>query len=159
MSRRSPYNGHSLRRQSRLALPPLLLIALAGCGSVSLTVGALGEGEEPAATGSLAQAVEVRQPLPPTLAYSDAALIGRAAMAAVDAAASAERDWVNAETGSSGTLALVAAAPTPADAACRQFGTTVTSLGGVHQYSGTICRRPDGRPVVETIAAGAGDGA
>lgn len=154
MSHRFPYNGHGLGRQSRLALPPLLFLALAGCGSLSISVGSLAGGDEPAATGSFAQSVEVREPLPPTLAYSDAALIGRAALAA-DAAA-AQRDWINAETGSSGTLALAGESPPKADAACRQFGTTVTSMSGVHHYSGTVCRRADGRPVLETIAAGGG---
>jgi surface antigen len=123
---------------------PLLLAAplLAGCSM-------MGSPEAPATTGSVSAPVDVQQPLPSTLAYSDAARIGQAASAALWQATGAPQDeWVNARTGSSGTLILqVEQALARAD--CRPFSTTVTSLGGVHRYSGTLCRGNDARAVLK----------
>jgi hypothetical protein len=121
---------------------PLLVLFLAGC---SMSVPGFGE-DAPATTGSLPMAVEVQQPLPETLAYSDASKIGQAAAAALwQAEGATGSDWVNAATGSSGTLEETAAAPDDSGAeACRGFDTVVTSIGGVHRYSGRICRKADG---------------
>ena len=95
----------------------------------------------------------MERPLPDTLAYSDAARIGQAASAALwQAEGGASGEWVNARTGSSGTLA-----PAPdraADGDCRAFSTTVTSLGGVHQYSGALCREDDAQAVLTIQEAG-----
>jgi hypothetical protein len=96
--------------------------------------------DAPVTTGSIAVPVEVQRPLPSTLAYSDANMIGQAASAALWQAGGADmpNGWVNQRTGSSGTLEP---ATRTADAGeCLPFSTTVTSLGGVHQYAGTVCR-------------------
>ena len=115
---------------------------LAGC---SISMPMLGSEDEPATTGSIAAPVDVQQPLPKTLAYSDATKIGQAAAATLwQAGGSAEADWVNAATGSSGTLANA----TGSSDECRPFSTIVTSFAGVHSYSGNICRAGDGRSVV-----------
>ena len=96
-------------------------------------------GATPATTGSIQPAVEVQRPLPSTLAFSDAAKIGEAANAALMVAyGEATGDWVNAATGSSGTVATVDL-PNPPGKGCRPFSTTVTSIGGVHEYAGAIC--------------------
>jgi surface antigen len=93
----------------------------------------------------------VRQPLPQTLAYSDATKIGQTAAAAllqVDNGQGGE--WVNNATGSSGTV--VESASTEAaelSGACRLFNTIVTSFSGVHRYSGKVCRADNGRSVVQ----------
>ncbi len=92
----------------------------------------------PAATGSIAPAVEVAGPLPETLAFSDAAKIGEAANATLIMAKGKAGDWINAATGSSGTVETVDL-PRPPAAGCRPFSTTVTSIGGVHEYAGAIC--------------------
>lgn len=109
----------------------------------------------PATTGSIAQPVEIQQPLPPTLAFSDAAKIGQAASAALWQATGATQDeWVNARTGSSGTLTREADRQAEGTRDCRPFSTTVTSLGGVHRYSGTACRASDTRTVVQLAENG-----
>ena len=124
--------------------------ALAGSlllGGCSLAVPGWGEEDAPATTGSIAAPVEVQKPVPKTLAYSDAAKIGQAAAAAlwqVEATEGAE--WVNSATGSSGT---VEASPIAGKEPCGDFNTVVTSIGGVHQYSGRVCRADNGRSVVE----------
>lgn len=131
---------------------------LAGC-----TMG--GKQAAPVTTGSVEPAVQVEGPLPQTLAYSDAAMIGAAASsqpsgpgAGTDPAGKFE--WVNAATGSSGTLEDL---PTPAPAAdpsraCKLFNTIVTSFAGVHKYNGRVCRTNDGRRTV-SIDAPAADAA
>lgn len=108
-----------------------------------------GGSDMPATTGSVAEAVEVQRPLPPTLAFSDAAKIGQAASAALwQADGGAAAEWANARTGSSGTLTAGAARSSAQPPDCLPFSTTVTSLGGVHQYSGTICRAGETRTVL-----------
>lgn len=126
-------------RRSLLIASPLLL---AGC-SLSLV-----ESEStPQTTGSIAQPVEVQRPLPQTLAYSDANRIGQAASAILSqSSGETPEDWINVATGSSGTLEVVA---TERGDNCRPFSTIVTSVGGVHSYSGAICPQPNGRNVVQ----------
>lgn len=116
----------------------------------------MGGGKDvPVATGSIAPPVQVEGPLPQTLAYSDAAMIGQAASAS-DTAASAESDfeWINAATGSSGTLQGL---PTPAEdpdpsRACKVFNAMVTSFSGVHSYNGRVCSRSDGKRTISIDA-------
>jgi hypothetical protein len=120
-------------------MSPLLI---AGCSM-------FGGKSEPAVTGSLAAPVQVQQPLPSTLAYSDANKIGQAAAAALwQADAVSSGDWVNNATGSSGTVQERDLGPPQAAGDCRNFSTIVTSIGGVHSYSGDVCRSGGGRPVV-----------
>ena len=124
--------------------------ALAGSlllGGCSLAVPGWGEEDGPATTGSIAAPVEVQKPLPKTLAYSDASKIGQAAAAALWQAEAAEgAEWVNSATGSSGT---VEASSSTGKDPCGDFNTVVTSIGGVHHYSGRVCRTDSGRSVVE----------
>ena len=100
----------------------------------------------------------MQRPLPETLAYSDAAKIGQAASAALWQAEGGPPggwtpgDWVNARTGSSGTLTAERDSVDEGD--CRPFSTIVTSLGGVHQYSGTLCRERDAQAVLTIEEAG-----
>jgi hypothetical protein len=104
---------------------------------------------EPAVTGSVATPVQLQQPLPSTLAYSDANKIGQAAAAALwQADGTATQEWVNAATGSSGTVEEYDLAPPQNAGDCRSFSSIVTSIGGVHSYSGDVCRSDGGRPVV-----------
>jgi hypothetical protein len=113
---------------------------------------------EPATTGSLATPVEVQQPLPPTLAYSDANKIGQAVAAALwQADGGASQEWVNTATGSSGTVEERDLGPPAGAGDCRTFSTIVTSIGGVHSYSGDVCRSDGGRPVVRIDGRSAED--
>ena len=93
--------------------------------------------------------MQVQQPLPPTLAYSDATKIGQAVAAALWQADGANsQEWVNTATGSSGTVEERDLGPPDGAGDCRTFSTIVTSIGGVHSYSGDVCRSGAGRPVV-----------
>ena len=92
----------------------------------------------------------MQQPLPPTLAYSDANKIGEAASAVMaQAEGAAPEDWINASTGSSGTIEAADLAAPAGSGNCRPFSTIVTSIGGVHRYSGAICQGEDGRARVQ----------
>jgi surface antigen len=123
---------------------------LAGC-----TLPMLGAPDAPIVTGSIDEPVEVERPLPRTLAFSDAAKIGQAARAAFWQADGGEpEEWVNIRTGSSGTLKAESRSERSAN--CRPFSTTVTSLAGVHQYSGSLCRADATRTVLK-IAEGSGE--
>jgi len=103
----------------------------------------------PETTASVGPPVAVQQPLPSTLAFSDATRIGEAATAVLaQAKGSSTKEWVNASTGSSGTLETPTADASPS-ANCRQFSTIVTSFGGVHHYSGAICQQHDGAAIVQ----------
>jgi hypothetical protein len=103
-----------------------------------------GDADEPATTGSLPAPVEVAGPLPPTLAYSDASKIGQAAAATLwQTEGGVNGEWVNAATGSSGTVEQ-SGSDSSASAECLPFRTIVTSIGGVHSYSGDICRAGTG---------------
>jgi len=128
-------------------------VLLAAC-----SMSGLGGGDTPQTTGSIAPAFQVQQPLPPTLAYSDATKIGEAASAVMaQAGSAAPEDWVNNSTGSSGTIEAVDLAP-PADSGnCRPFSTIVTSIGGVHRYSGAICKGGNGRAMVQIDEAAKDD--
>jgi hypothetical protein len=118
-----------------------------------MSIPMLGSHDGPAMTGSIGRAVEVEQPLPPSLAYSDAMKIGQAADAAFSSAGSggaqAPGEWVNAATGSSGSVERSGFSA----GECRGFSTVVTSIGGVHRYVGELCRPGPGRPIVRIQGA------
>jgi hypothetical protein len=135
------YTGASVGAASRIAAGVALAALVAGCSMSPFG------GVEPETTGSIPQPVEVAGPLPETLAFSDAAKIGEAANATLMLASGAKSgDWINVATGSSGTVETVDL-PNPPQG-CRPFSTTVTSIGGVHNYSGAICNASSGRPRV-----------
>jgi hypothetical protein len=141
---RTHHYRSSFREARRIVGALALPVLLAGC-SMSL----VDDADIPQTTGSISSPVEVQRPLPPTLAYSDAAKIGQAASAVMaQATGDPIDDWINSTTGSSGTLEP--ATTQVADAGnCRGFSTIVTSIGGVHRYSGAICQRTSGRSVVQ----------
>jgi hypothetical protein len=143
---RTHYTGASLRAASRPAIVLTISALLAGC---SLFGSNLAPDGSPATTGSISPAVEVLRPLPPSLAFSDAATIGEAAKAALwQADGATGGEWLNRVTGSSGTVHESAASVGEDPKHCRPFSTIVTSIGGVHHYSGNVCRADNGRSVV-----------
>ena len=124
---------------------------LPGC---SMSVPMLGN-DEPATTGSIGAPVEIQKPLPQTLAYSDATKIGQTAVAALWQVDNGSGEWVNAATGSSGTVEKNGGgSKAETSGGCRGFATMVTSIGGVHSYSGKICRGENGRSLVEIADPG-----
>jgi len=132
-----------------LLASPLLL---AGC-SMSIMDG----DAAPETTASIGAPVALQQPLPSTLAYSDATRIGETATAVLaQAQGNSTQEWINASTGSSGTLETETANVSPS-ANCRQFSTIVTSIGGVHHYSGAICQQHDGPAIVQLDEGGGGE--
>ena len=136
-----PTIGPPARSAKRLAAALGLPLALAGC-SMSM----FGGGDQPQTTGSIAQAVAVQGPLPKTLAFSDATKIGEAArVAMLQAQGAGSGDWINSATGSSGTIQTVELPAPPDSSQCRPFSTTVTSIGGVHEYAGALCPDLSGR--------------
>jgi hypothetical protein len=130
----------------------VLACLVSGCSIMS------GGDDAPLTTSSVGAPVDVQQPLPQTLAYSDATKIGQAAAAAllqVDNGGGGE--WVNTATGSSGTVEQTAAQDkAQLSGTCRLFNTIVTSFSGVHRYSGKICRADNGRSVVQIDSGAAG---
>lgn len=112
----------------------------------------LGSNDAPTTTGSIAPPLQVQRPLPETLAYSDATKIGEAASAVLaQAEGTVPDEWTNASTGSSGTIERVSAAEAEE---CRPFNTIVTSVSGVHSYSGKLCQGDSGPAVVQLDEAG-----
>lgn len=108
--------------------------------------------DAPTTTGSIVPPLQVQRPLPDTLAYSDAAKIGEAASAVLaQAEGTVADDWTNASTGSSGTIERVGGV---ASEECRPFNTIVTSVNGVHSYSGRLCQSNGGRAVVQLGESG-----
>ncbi len=142
---RISHHGPNAFREARCASAVLVALWLPAC-SMSMP----GSSDGPATTGSIAPRVEVQKPVPESLAYSDANKIGQAAAAALWQANSTGADWINAATGSSGTVESGAAETAEAEASdgCRSFRTFVTSIGGVHSYNGKVCRGGQGPSVV-----------
>ena len=139
----------------RLSLPLslFLVMTVAGCGSISIPLGGSSPQETAALTGPNGEAVKVEQPLPPALAYSDAAVIGQVAgKSAFDEVSDEPVDWVNGATGSSGTWKAGPQIASQDDEKCRAFDATVTSVRGVHRFSGVACRDKTGNLSVRSLS-------
>ncbi len=136
-------------------MPALLL---AGCGAVNIPLPSLTASEEPASQPAAAQVV-VQEPIPETLAYSDATAIGAAAANdLLGAVTAAGVDWENGQTGSTGTVVPLSEASRQDGETCRSFGATVISMLGIHRYFGKACQRDEGVVVQSIEAAGADQG-
>jgi hypothetical protein len=143
------------RLQWRLAAVLAGLLAAGGCG-ISVPLGDL-VAETGEATGSATASLALPYPLPIGLAPSDAAAIGLAVERALSRArqdAEDERRWRNPMTGSSGTLVALGEPEMSGPETCRTFGSTVTSIKGVHRYWSRACQGAGGE--VRIVAIGAG---
>lgn len=130
---------------------------LAGCGSVNIALPSFAAVDKPANEQIAASAVVVQEPIPETLAYSDATAIGSAAAKDMLGAITAEGvDWENGETGSTGTFVALSDTSQEGEDTCRSFGATVISMLGIHRYFGKACQRAEGTVVESIEAAGAG---
>lgn len=104
-------------------------------------------------TGAVGSSVKVEQPLPEALAYSDAAVIGQVAgKEAFKEVTNDEIDWVNGATGSVGTWKAGPQVSSSDAGDCRAFGATVTSVQGIHHYSGVACRDARGNLTVKSLS-------
>ena len=150
--------GHLARAFSPIVA--VLGFALAGCSSISIPLGDNVSKQTPAMTGSVGASVKVEQPLPKALAYSDAAVIGEvAAKEAFKEVADEEIDWVNGATGSVGTWKAGPQVSSDDTGDCRAFGATVTSVQGIHHYSGVACRDAQGHLTVKSLTGNPADAA
>ena len=124
---------------------------LGGCGSINIPLPSFAAADKPA--NEQTASVIVQEPIPETLAYSDATAIGHAAANDLLGAITAEGvDWENGQTGSTGTIVATSDASQDGDDTCRSFGATVVSMLGIHRYFGKACQRAEGM-VVESIEA------
>jgi len=130
---------------------------LAGCGSVNIALPSFAAVDKPANSQIAASEVVVQEPIPETLAYSDASAIGSAATKDLLGTVAAEGvDWENGETGSTGTVVAISETSLEGEDSCRSFGATVISMLGIHRYFGKACQRAEGVVVESIESAGAG---
>jgi len=150
------YNGQLTGLQHCLAVSAVALM-LAGCGSVNIPLPSFAALDKPANEQIAASEVVVHEPIPETLAYSDATAIGSAAAKDLLGAVTAEGvDWENGETGSTGTLVAISETSLEGEDTCRSFGATVISMLGIHRYFGKACQRAEGVVVESIETAGTG---
>ena len=129
---------------------------LAGCGAVNISLPSFAAVDKPANEQTAATGVVVQEPIPETLAYSDATAIGSAAANDLLGAITAEDvDWENGQTGSTGTIVALSETSQEGDDTCRSFGATVISMLGIHRYFGKACQRAEGMVVESIETAGA----
>lgn len=148
----------SLIRPIILPLCLILTMTVTGCGSISIPLGGSTPEETAALTGPNGEGVKVEQPLPPALAYSDAAVIGQVAgKSAFDEVSEESVDWVNGATGSSGTWKAGRQIAGDDDEECRSFDATITSVRGVHRFSGVTCRDKAGNLTVRSLSGNPAD--
>ena len=119
------YSDRSWRGQSpvavRLLVLTLISLTLVGCAGMGLPF------EEASAT------VTVDRVDP-----SDWNEV-RATLAVAPTGRTTGLDWLNADTGSTGTI-TAAATTTASGLACRAFATTVNDVRGIRRYRGDACR-------------------
>ncbi len=126
---------------------------LAGCGAINIALPSFAAVDKPASQLTATSSVTVQEPIPDTLAYSDATAIGLAAANDLLGAITAEGiDWENRLTGSTGTIVALSGTSQDGDESCRSFGATVISMLGIHRYFGKACQRAGG-VVLESIEA------
>lgn len=136
----------------------VLGLALAGCSSISIPLGNSGPKQTASVAGAAGAPVKVEQPLPEALAYSDAAVIGEvAAKEAFKEVSNDEIDWVNGATGSVGTWKAGPQVSSDDKGDCRAFGATVTSVQGIHHFSGVACRDAQGHLTVKSLTSNPAD--
>jgi hypothetical protein len=128
----------------------VFVAALGGCG-ISVPLGGLtaeAPGVAGAGAGSASHALALPDPLPASLAASDAAQIGEAAGRALSPEKGDDADdgrWTNPTTGSTGTLVSLSAPRAATGEICGTFASIVTSIRGIHRYQSRACRAPDGQ--------------
>lgn len=135
---------HRLCRQSgRAAIATAiacLALSLGGCGIVvplsSFMSGSTPEAQPvaPEVTGSIGRREAAAQP------DTDADAVRRAIEVAAARGVDAPVAWKNDTTGNSGTVTASRATRAPNGAPCRDFETTVSTVGGVDLHGGRICQ-------------------
>ncbi|MBZ8133433.1 RT0821/Lpp0805 family surface protein [Afifella sp. IM 167] len=136
-----PYHGQPVILHRQAAIAAILAVSLSGCGTVTMPFSGGSSDSAAITTGSVAPAVTVHEPLPDALSYSDAARIGQTAgIAGLDVMPKDGIDWINEVTGSAGVVRPLSSPVQQEARTCRDIEATVTSIGGVHRYGGTLCK-------------------
>jgi surface antigen len=149
------YSRHRHHLQQCLGISAITLM-LAGCGSVNIPLPSFAAIDKTANEQTAAAGVVVQEPIPETLAYSDATAIGTAAANDLLGAVTAEDvDWENDQTGSTGTIVAISETSLEGEDTCRSFGATVISMLGIHRYFGKACQGAEGMVVESIETAGA----
>lgn len=149
------YIGEGTRRQSSNLLPGLTIslvaLSLGGCAGLGLPFGEAGSAGRLASNGGPAKTILASATVTDQVDASDWETVRRTAEGAPEAAS--RLDWINPETGSSGRLAIAAAATDPDGVVCRSFATTVNDVRGIRRYRGESCVRTDGRSQLRGVTA------
>ena len=149
-------DGERATRTARSASAGTLLIVgslLSGCASVGLPFGQ-GKEASPETTGSIAtpqpQAYAAAIPSP-TVDPSDWEAIRRTVAMALVTGENTSHNWVNPDTGSSGTITQTVEFGGGGDVRCRLFATTLNDFRGSRRFRGQVCQQTDGRWVLVRV--------
>ena len=144
--------GGSRRQFARLAsiaAAGVMSMALGGCAGLGLPFDPASNYMESdaSATPVAASAVVVNDRVDPSDWETVRTTLADAPSGAVDGL-----DWLNSDTGSTGTVA-VAAAVDKDGASCRAFSMTINDVRGVRRYRGETCTGPDGNWQLKSVTA------
>lgn len=141
----SSYIGSGRQRQSppfmRPAAVALLAAALGGCAGLGLPFESASN--RTMTTGAIHK---VSAKAGGNVDQSDWETVRRAiATIAGKEATSDTVDWRNPDTGSTGTITILAGVTAANDENCRNFATTINDTRGIRRYRGEACRMTNGR--------------
>jgi surface antigen len=144
--------GGQSRSAARIAALLVLALSLGGCASMGLPF-AEGRGDRMAAAQgrTAGRATLANVNVVDRVDPSDWETIRRT-IAASSETTTERLDWLNPDTGSRGTVAVLPAM-TKSGALCRSFATTISDARGVRRYGGDACLRTDGRWQLTAITA------
>jgi surface antigen len=149
------YIGEGTRRQSSNLVLGLALVlvglSLGGCAGLGLPFGEAGSAGRMAARGEATKPILASATVTDQVDASDWETVRRTAEGAPVEAS--RLDWINPETGSSGRIAIAAAATDQDGVVCRSFATTVNDVRGIRRYRGEACVRTDGRSQFRGVIA------
>jgi hypothetical protein len=124
----------------------LLAGLLAGCGGMPF-----GKDEPSAETTGSISPVPTAAPVAPTVDPSDWEAIRRTVAMALVTGENTTHNWVNPDTGSSGTVTQTVELVAQKDMRCRLFATTLNDFRGSRRFRGQICQQTDGRWVLVSV--------
>jgi surface antigen len=149
------YIGEGTRRQSSNLILGFALVlvglSLGGCAGLGLPFGEAGSAGRVAARGETTKPILASATVTDQVDASDWETVRRTAEGAP--AEASRLDWINPETGSSGRIAIAAAATDQDGVVCRSFATTVNDARGIRRYRGEACVRTDGRSQLRGVIA------
>ena len=146
------YTGVGHSRQSSFAIRAvaavLLALALGGCAGMGLPFDEA-TSSRLAANGNAAGPILASATVSDRVDPSDWEMV-RYTLAGAPRGQVSNLDWLNADTGSTGTITATAVAM-DGDRACRSFATTVNDLRGIRRYRGEACAPEGGRWQLRTV--------